>query len=128
VAWSHTYTAEANVLDTTCQNCHGDESNHISARDREYLRHSDVGRVSRQMMDKAEMAELGHVLGATPGTERNQLCSTCHEGGRRSRGGSNKLDDVSCNSTWRQHLTDGRVSEVVWEEVSRDRTGTTCGW
>jgi hypothetical protein len=128
VAWAHTYTAEANVLDTTCQNCHGDESNHISARDREYLRHSDVGRVSRQMMDKAEMAELGHVLGATPGTERNQLCSTCHEGGRRSRGGSNKLDDVSCNSTWRQHLTDGRVSEVVWEEVSRDRTGTTCGW
>jgi hypothetical protein len=117
VAWAHTYTAEANVLDSTCQNCHGDERNNISATEGQYVRHADVGRTSRQMMDKAEMAQLGHVLGAAPGTERNQLCTSCH--GQRT---------VSCTDGWRRHLTQGRVAESVWEDVSRNATGSLCGW
>jgi len=121
VAWAHTYTAEANVLDSTCQNCHGDERGEISATEGQYVRHADVGRTSRLMMDKAEIAQLGHVLGTTS-TERTQLCSECH---------SQQLANVSCNSEWRQHLTRGRVSESVWEDISLNAAGTQgtlCGW
>jgi hypothetical protein len=122
VTFAHTFTAEANPLDTLCQNCHEDERNDIRATKEDYLEHAMRGRTSRQMMDKAEIARVGHVLGAAPGTERNQLCSECHSSER------NRLSQVQCNSDWRRHLTEGRVSESVWEEVSRDRTGTTCGW
>jgi hypothetical protein len=122
VTWAHTYTDEADVRDSTCQNCHADEAASISAGQEEYLVHSMVGRTSRLLMDKAEIAELTHVLGATPGPERDQLCSTCHGGGQ------NKLGKVKCGKKWRQHLTQGRVSESVWEDVSVAETGTLCGW
>ena len=79
------------------------------------------GRTSRLMMDKAEIAQVGRILGTGLQGELNQLCSTCH-------GGGNELDEVGCDGEWRRHLTQGRVSEVVWEEVSLDATGTTCGW
>jgi hypothetical protein len=122
VTWAHTYTAEANVLDSTCQNCHAiDDDHRISEYGGVYPRHAYLGFASRLMMDKAEVAELGHVLGAEPGDERNQLCSTCHDG-------ENELGEVECDSEWRQHLTQGRVSESVWEDVSLDETGTLCGW
>jgi hypothetical protein len=121
VGWAHTYTDEANVLESTCQNCHGDESDEISASEEGYVTHADDGRTSRLMMDKAENAELGHVLGAAPGAERDQLCTTCHEG-------ENRLGEVTCTDEWREHLTQGRVAESVWEDVSLDETATRCGW
>ena len=49
-----------------------------------------------------------------------------HHDGRRSGGSNNYLDEVSCNSTWRKHLIEGRVSQVVWEDVLLALGG--CGW
>ncbi len=70
VTWAHTYTAEANVLNTTCQNCHGvngatgagtvnTNSNPadwtgVSSHAEIFLEHASAGYTSRQMMDKAE--------------------------------------------------------------------------
>jgi Bacterial Ig domain len=150
VGFAHQYTAEDKtlVLSTTCENCHGDQSGNISAANVEYLTHAlssqaaaitagqgSAARTSRLMMDDAELAKLGHILGAatkadgTPNpdeaTERTALCSTCHTGG------ANHLTDntVACsNTTWLQHLTQGRVSESVWEDVSQAQAGSLCGW
>jgi hypothetical protein len=133
VTWAHTYTAEANVLDSTCQNCHGVKDgpdwNEVTAGNHQYVRHADIGRTSRLMMDKAEIALYDHVLGGsinvdgTPnpsvGDERTQLCSNCH---------SQRLGTVSCTDGWRRHLTQGRVAESVWEDISLDETTTRCGW
>ena len=131
VGWAHTYTEAADVRDSTCQNCHGDEREEISAAELDYLAHADDGRTSRAMMDKAEIAQFGHIIGAASNVdgspnpavsdERTQLCTTCH--------GENLLDEsISCDTEWREHLTRGRVAEVVWEDVSLEKTGTRCGW
>ena len=131
VGFAHEYTADANVLKTTCRNCHGDFKGEIGATDYAYLSHAystddnPTARTSRLMMDNAEITQLGHVLGASAGPERDSLCSTCHEGG------ANHLTDdtVECDSTvWKQHLTQGRVAESVWEDVSNATTGSLCGW
>ena len=140
VTWAHTYTDEADVRESTCQNCHGDFAGGIGASsgqcrgnssiDECYLGHADSGRTSRLMMDKAEIAQLGHILGAatladgvTPNpdvnAERTALCSACH---------GQELGDVGCDGEWREHLTQGRVAESVWEEISLDETDTRCGW
>jgi hypothetical protein len=123
VGFAHTFTAEANPLDSVCQNCHGDERDEMrtsdGSYDETYLEHAMKGRTSRLMMDKAEIAQFGHILGAEPGDERIALCTGCHD---------NKLDDVECDSEWREHLSQGRVAELVWEEVSLDETSSTCGW
>jgi len=121
VAWAHTYTEEADVRDSTCQNCHQDKAVDISAGEKDYLEHSQKGYTSRLMMDKAEVATFGQVLGADP-ADRNQLCSSCHGGG------NNELGNVKCNKKWLQHLTQGRVAESVWEDVSLNETGGLCGW
>ena len=125
VGFAHTFTDEADPRDSLCRNCHGDERGDIDADEEDWLEHAMVGRTSRLMMDKAEIAQHGHVLGAEPGRERNQLCSECHDG-------DNELGDVDCDGEdgreWKQHLTQGRVAESVWEDVSLDETGTTCGW
>jgi hypothetical protein len=138
VTWAHTYTDEANVLDSTCQNCHEDERDEISAGEYQWVRHSWRGRTSRLMMDKAETASLGHVLGGmtnADGTlnpdmtaERNQLCTICHE---ETRTGSkpNYLNKVkNCGTPWVQHLTQGRVSQSVWEDITEKKAGKLCGW
>jgi hypothetical protein len=129
VGWAHTYTDEAPVLTTSCLNCHGVEGTNwsrVNATNSQWLRHgSPTGRASRLLMDKAETERLGHVLGATAGTERNSLCSTCHANR------TNRLSAVSCTSVWRRHLSEGRVAESVWVDVSRNAagtSGTTCGW
>jgi hypothetical protein len=137
VSWMHTYTAEADPTQDVCRNCHGDESDEISVNQQEYLVHAMRNRVSRIAMDAAERAvNNGQVFGETAGSQRVQLCTTCHtsEGGgdrhdrrHRSGGGSgNQLPNVSCNATWRNHLIEGRVSESVWEDVSAPLGG--CGW
>jgi hypothetical protein len=118
VKWMHTYTAEANPAQDVCQNCHGPEVPEIDEAD--YLVHSMVNRTSRVAMDNAERAvNNGQVFGETAGAQRDQLCSNCH-------GGTNLLPFVSCNSAWNNHLIQGRVSEVVWEDVSVPLGG--CGW
>ncbi len=50
----------------------------------------------------------------------NTLCESCH---------GDERDEVACNDReWKEHLTEGRVSESVWEEMSTALTGSTCGW
>jgi hypothetical protein len=141
VTWAHTYTAEANVLNSTCQNCHGvngsflggsvntnsvpgDWSN-VSTNNPNFLSHSMEGWVSRQMMDKAErLVNGGDVFGTTDGSDG--VCAGCHvdhSGDLLAEG-----CDLDNEPTWMQHLTQGRVSESVWEDVSLFLTGTRCGW
>jgi hypothetical protein len=141
VGWAHTYTAEASVLNSTCQNCHGvngpggvvdpnstpaqwtnmiDAANCVATVGAgncdAYLRHAMRGDTSRLMMDKAEIEVLGSVIGTTnPG---GTVCRGCHSGA--NLGGA-----AGCGGTWRRHLTQGRVSESVWEAVS---PASNCGW
>jgi hypothetical protein len=60
------------------------------------------------------------VFGQQPGAQRGQLCSECHDGG------DNHLPIVSCSPIWNDHLIQGRVSQIVWEDVSAPLGG--CGW
>jgi hypothetical protein len=122
VSWMHTYTDEASPLVSggVCENCHNDESNSVSSTDRQWMRHADVGRTSRQTMDKVEIELLGHVAG-DPAFENplTTACLACH---------NNESNSVSCDNTWKEHLVEGRVAESVWEYVSTTLTGSTCGW
>jgi len=123
VSWMHTYTDEASPLQRggVCQNCHGDESDEVSANEEEWMEHADKGRTSRLTMDKVEIELFGHVIG-DPAFEnpRYTACQGCH---------GDEYNEVSCNDKdWKEHLTKGRVAELVWTYVSQDRTGSTCGW
>ena len=119
VAWAHTYTAEQSVLDTTCQNCHGvqgDNWSDVLQMESDYLKHAMQGRASRQMMDKAEIELTGAVFTSANGS--SGVCLGCH---------GNEGNEVSCNDgEWLDHLTEGRVSPVTFEDVSIARTGGTC--
>lgn len=130
VAWAHTYTDERNVLETTCQNCHGVQGTNwssVSFNNGTYMRHAmrNPPRGSRQMMDKAETQLFGAPISnagnnATQDNGVGGMCGTCH--GDRS-------GQVACtNNTWLNHLTQGRVTAAAFEKVSLFRTGTTCGW
>jgi Bacterial Ig domain len=136
VGWAHTYTAEADVLNTTCQNCHGlngefgsgtvntnstpAQWTKVASHTKAFLKHAMNGFTSRQMMDSAETLVLGDVYGSTDGSDG--VCLGCH--GNFSRW------VASCNAEWRQHLAQGRVAESVWARVSKAKTknGGTCGW
>ncbi len=121
VGFAHTYTAEADNLSSVCLNCHEDESDEISANEEEWLVHADKGRISRGIMDKVEVLVNGHVSGDPDVVNPlNTVCIGCHD---------NKNDEVSCDQKeWKRHLTEGRVSQKVWEHVSNNMTGWTCGW
>jgi len=123
VSWAHTYTDEADVRDYICTRCHEDRRGLISSTDRFWLDHADQGRVSRDDMDKAELLQLGHVAG-DPDAENplTTVCTSCH--GNRAM----HLARHGCTTRWKQHLTEGRASEAVWEYVSTLETGSTCGW
>jgi hypothetical protein len=135
VGFAHTFTDNASVLaeDGVCENCHKDRSNKISETSGKWLRHSWVGRVGRQIQDKAEIGALGHVAGGL-GVENNDpqsiydtVCTSCHSLNGGPGAGFNNL--VACNNTtWKQHLTQGRLAEEVWEFISTTETGSTCGW
>jgi hypothetical protein len=58
------------------------------------------------------------VFGQAAGPQRVQLCTTCH--------GENELGKESCDVEWSEHLIQGRVSQVVWEQLSVPLGG--CGW
>jgi hypothetical protein len=72
-------------------------------------------------MDQVEILISGDVFGTTD--PRNTVCQGCHD---------DEWQEVACNGEdgreWKLHLAEGRVSESVWENVSQDRTGSTCGW
>jgi hypothetical protein len=90
-----------------------------------------VGRASRPMMDQVEIELLGAIAGTDPATgegdaniARNTVCQACH---------GDEFREVSCGNgengrEWKRHLSEGRVAETVWEAVSLNRTGSTCGW
>ena len=129
VGWAHTFTEDASVLDGACLNCHGVQGSNwskIASSDPSgtWLRHAMDGRASRELMDKAQIEKLGHVYGdpAYQNT-RTTVCEGCH---------GDEWGSVSCSgeesTEWRQHLTQGRVSQSIWEYVTQQRTGGTCGW
>ena len=131
VGWAHTYTEEANVLNSTCQNCHGVDGGavinansttaqwtKVASHDPMFLAHASSQLASRQMLDKAEILVNGAVSGTTDGSDG--VCIACH---------GNESGAVACNNaTWLQHLTMGRVAESAWETASQAQTGSTCGW
>jgi mono/diheme cytochrome c family protein len=132
VAWAHTYTAEANVLNTTCQNCHavngafGAKNPNsvpadwaaIASHETPFLQHADNGWTSRLMMDEAESLVLGTPYSTTDGSDG--VCTGCH---------ADYSASVSCSSTaWKEHLVNGRATEAAWEAASMAQTGSTCGW
>ena len=124
VGWAHTFTEQADLRNGYCLNCHGDEWNEISSNDEGWLEHATKGRASRHTMDQAEIEKQGYVSG-DPAFEnpRNTVCRGCH---------GDEWSEVSCTGSdgreWKEHLIEGRVAESVWEYVSEQRTGTTCGW
>ena len=138
--WAHTYTEDADPLDSTCQNCHGDRRNKIGEDKGKWLRHSFLGRIGRLTQDKAEISALGYVAGdpdtngdgvpdRTASADRQhglqQLPLACSGGPS-----GNFLSLATCNNpTWKQHLVQGRLSEVTWEFISESQNGgSTCGW
>ena len=129
IGWAHTFTDEHSPVDDMCVNCHGDEADEVRVRDDEWQAHAMKGRASRKMMDQVEMELLGRIAGTNPDGSlnvreaRGQLCESCH---------GDEWGEVGCNGedgrNWKEHLSEGRVSPVVWEQVTRLRTGSTCGW
>ena len=115
VKWMHTYTAEADPAQDVCANCHEPEVPDVN--DSEYTEHAMTSRVSRVAMDAAERAvNNGQVFGEVAGAQREQLCESCHGG----------VPTPSCTPGWNNHLIQGRVSQVVWEDLSAPLGG--CGW
>jgi len=138
VGWAHTYTDNASPLDSTCLNCHADRRNSINENSGRWLRHSWKGRIGRQTQDKVEIQMLGHVAGdpdtngdgvndRTASQIASQVCTNCHA----SNGGpgGNFMSLITCNNTtWKNHLVQGRLSPKVWEFITTSQTGSTCGW
>jgi hypothetical protein len=146
VSWAHTFTREASVLTDggACTNCHtypkGKKGGGvtISETDGGWLDHSFVGRVGRAVQSQAEIEALGHVAG-DPDTDGDgvpdrtvaqigdTVCLACHsENGGPAPG---FLNLVGCdNTTWKSHVVDGRLDPKVWEFVTHEQTGTSCGW
>ncbi|MCR4332685.1 MAG: hypothetical protein NUV34_08300 [Sulfuricaulis sp.] len=123
VSWAHSFTNEVNPAqgtepakaDALCVNCHTDNYSKVSATEEEWLEHAVKGRVGRMNMDKVEIAKFGHVSGVADG-----VCTTCH---------SDKMSKVSCgNVVWKLHIPYGAVAQTVWESVSKNKTGSTCGF
>jgi hypothetical protein len=127
VAWAHTFTDEADPADSLCVRCHNDRRNMVDCSSKKWVEHARAGRVSRDAQDDVE-TQYGPngICGSDPDLNDpangayQTVCVACH------KARENKVD---CNSTrWKKHLVEGRVSHSVWEAVSIDKTGTTCGW
>lgn len=135
VAWMHTFTDEVSPLEGggVCENCHGDRSSKMGEDKGKWLRHSFVGRIGRDIQDKAEIDYFGHVAGGDfvdaddLGGLTSTVCTACHS----LQGGPDGafVDLATCdNAVWKSHNIDGRLAEKVWEYVSVKQNGTTCGW
>ncbi|HWS03006.1 MAG TPA: hypothetical protein VN448_06370, partial [Gammaproteobacteria bacterium] len=123
VSWMHTFTADADPRDDYCLSCHEDNRNQISSTNRTWTEHAYKGRSSREMMDMAQLVTDGFV-GGDPAFEDPKItvCTSCH--GDRS----NSLARGGCTTKWKNHLVQGRASEVAWETMSLRYTNSTCGW
>jgi hypothetical protein len=125
VSWMHTYTLEASPLAAggVCENCHGVKGNNwdvVTEDNKKWVQHAYRGRASRNAMDKVELETQGYISGTGAAAPEDVVCQQCH------RDRTNKL---SCTSTrWKNHLIEGRVAEVVWEDVSTRFLGSNCGW
>ena len=121
----HTFTAEADPRNDYCLNCHEDKSSEISSTNKTWAEHSFKGRSSREMMDKVELLQNGFI-GGDPAEEdpRITVCTSCH--GDRS----NTLARRGCTTKWKNHLVQGRSSEVAWEYMTANFTNSldNCGW
>jgi len=63
----------------------------------------------------------------TPQAIYDTVCTSCHQLNGGPDVGFQNL--VACdNTTWKNHLIQGRVAEEVWEFVSVTEDGSTCGW
>jgi len=124
VSWAHTFTDEADARKDVCVSCHRDRSANVSATNVDWLAHSALGLVARNVMDKVEVSQLGHVSGDPAfGDPLQGVCKSCHI---RNVNFSNK---VACNNNiWKQHVPFGAVSQSVWEYVSKQKTGSICGF
>jgi mono/diheme cytochrome c family protein/enamine deaminase RidA (YjgF/YER057c/UK114 family) len=137
VGWAHTYTAEANVLNTTCQNCHGVNGafgpknpnstpaqwTKVASHETPFLQHADNGWTSRLMMDNAETLVLGAPYGTTNGSDG--VCTGCHSDPTDSGAWPTS---VTCSTAFKEHLVKGRATETAYETAAVDQTGSTCGW
>jgi hypothetical protein len=135
VSWAHTFTDEVSPLEDggVCENCHNSRVDQIDETSGKWLRHSFVGRVSREFQDEAEIATLGDVAGgsfvdADDLDGLQEVCSSCHSLQNGPSGDFVSL--ATCdNLTWKSHNIDGRLAEKVWEYVSATQNGgSTCGW
>ncbi len=124
VSWAHTFTNEADARKDVCVSCHRDRSGDVSDANAGWLVHSALGYVARNAMDKVEVSQLGHVAGdPASGDPLKGVCKSCH---LLKVNFSNK---VACNNNlWKQHVPFGAVSQSVWEYVSKQETGSTCGF
>ncbi len=124
VSWMHTFTANADPRDDYCVNCHQDNRSQISSTNRTWTEHASKGRSSREMMDMAELLQLT-VLSVVIRPSRilkprsaPVATVTVHR----------SLARRGCTDKWRNHLIEGRASEIAWETVSLRHTDSTCGW
>jgi hypothetical protein len=121
VSWAHTFTDNHDPREDFCLNCHENENDEVTPREEEWLEHAMKGRVSRKTMDQVELLIAGEVFGTTD--PRDSVCQGCHD---------DEWQSVACNGSdgreWKLHLSEGRVAESVWEDVSLQLTGSTCGW
>ncbi|MEW8606633.1 MAG: hypothetical protein AB2594_18030 [Candidatus Thiodiazotropha sp.] len=121
VSWAHTFTDNHDPTEDFCLSCHDNENDDVSVQEEEWLEHAMKGRVSRKTMDQVEVALAGAVFGSDD--PLNTVCQGCH---------GDERQEVACDGEdgreWKLHLSEGRVSESVWEHVSTDLTGSTCEW
>ena len=107
-----------------CENCHGVKGNNwdvVTSTNKKWIQHAYRGRASRNAMDRVELEVNGNVSG-DPAVEDpyTTVCVQCHQ---------DRTNKLNCDSTrWKNHLLEGRVAESVWEYVSTDTAGSTCGW
>jgi len=121
VGWAHSFTNEADPKKDVCVSCHVDLSAKVSAKDAGWLSHTSLALVSRKVMDEVETSLLGHVSG-DPAAQNplTTVCTACH---------SDLSAKVSCSDVvWKQHVPFGAVAQSVWQYVSQQKTGTTCGF
>jgi hypothetical protein len=123
-SWAHTYTEEADPRKDVCVSCHRDRTADVSDTNPSWLFHSVLGRVSRGVMDSVEESQLGHVSGdPSSGDPLKGVCKSCHILK------VNFSRKVACNSViWKLHVPTGAVSQSVWESVSTQLAGSTCGY
>jgi hypothetical protein len=124
VSWMHDYTDETSPLDSVCLNCHGVKGTDwdvVSSTNKKWVQHTFRDRTARETMDKVELEVVGHVSGDSNFEDPlTTVCVQCHK---------DRTNKLSCaSSKWKTHLIDGRVAESVYEDVSAQLAGSTCGW